>query len=101
MSAPEELYELVERFDRNREAYRSGRYNETMVRVDFIDPLLGLLGWDVHNRLGRPEAYRDVVHEDRVKVGGGTRPRTMASTPAAPGGSSWRPRSPRWTSEVA
>jgi hypothetical protein len=27
----------------------------------------------VENREGRPEAYRDVVYEDRVKVGGGTK----------------------------
>lgn len=73
MSVPSEVYGLVERFDRNREEYRSGRFNETQVRVDFIDPLMGLLGWDVHNRQGRPEAYRSVIHEDRVKVGGGTK----------------------------
>ena len=73
MSVPSEVYGLVERFDSNREEYRSGRFNETQVRVDFIDPLMGLLGWDVHNRQGRPEAYRDVIHEDRVKVGGCTK----------------------------
>lgn len=50
VTAPGELLELVERFDRDREAYRSGRYNETQVRVDFIDPLMALLGWDIHNR---------------------------------------------------
>jgi hypothetical protein len=59
--------------DRDRDSYRSGRYNEAQARVDFINPLLGLLGWDVENRQGRPEAYRDVVYEDRVKVGGGTK----------------------------
>ena len=73
MVVSERLYELVERFDRNREAYRSRDYNESQVRVDFINPLLELLGWDVDNRQGRPEAYRDVIYEDRVKVGGGTK----------------------------
>src|SRR5215212_7096369 len=73
MSVPGELHALVERFDHDRDSYRSGRYNEAQVRVDFINPLLGLLGWDVENREGRPEAYRDVVYEDRVKVGGGTK----------------------------
>jgi uncharacterized protein YuzE len=57
----------VERFDRDRASYSSGRYNEA--RVDSINPLLG---WDVENRQGRPEVYRDVVYEARVKVGGGT-----------------------------
>jgi predicted type IV restriction endonuclease len=73
MSVPGELHALIERFDRDQDSYRSGRYNEAQARVDFINPLLGLLGWDVENRQGRPEAYRDVVYEDRVKVGGGTK----------------------------
>ncbi len=73
MSVPGELHALIERFDRDQDSYRSGRYNEAQARVDFINPLLGLLGWDVENREGRPEAYRDAVYEDRVKVGGGTK----------------------------
>ncbi len=66
MSVPGGLHELVERFDRDRASYRSGAYNEAQARVDFINPLLGLLGWDVDNRQGLPEAYREVVYEDRV-----------------------------------
>jgi hypothetical protein len=73
MVVSERLYELVERFDRNHEAYRSRDYSEAQVRVDFINPLLGFLGWDVDNKQGRPEAYRDVIYEDRIKVGGGTK----------------------------
>lgn len=73
MAAPKELVELVERFDRNRDEYKSGRFNETQVRVEFIDPLMSLLGWDLHNRQGYSEHYREVIHEDRVKVGGGTK----------------------------
>ncbi len=70
MGVPGELYDLVERFDRNLDAYKSGDYNETQARGDFIDPLMGLLGWDVHNRQGKAPAYRDVIEEDRVKMGG-------------------------------
>ena len=73
MGVPAQLHDLVERFDRNLDAYKSGDYNETQARGDFIDPLVGLLGWDVHNRQGKPPAYRDVIEEDRVKVGGGTK----------------------------
>ena len=72
MAVPARVYELVERFDRNREAYLSN-YNETQVRGDFIDPLLEELGWDVHNRQGQPEAYRQVIEEDKLKIGGGTK----------------------------
>lgn len=67
------LNELVEKFDRNRDAYLSGKYNETQVRVEFIDPFFELLGWDVHNRQGYAEAYKDVYHEDAVKIGGATK----------------------------
>ena len=70
---PESVVRLVERFDRNRDAYRSGGYNETQVRVELIDPLFIALGWDVHNAAGYAEAYKDVVHEDAIKVGGTTK----------------------------
>lgn len=70
MTVPDDLNRLVERFEQNREAYRSGRYNETQVRREFIDPLFELLGWDIDNRGGAPEAYKDVIHEDAIKVGG-------------------------------
>lgn len=73
MSAPEEILELIERFDRNREAYRSGLYNETQLRREFIDPFFETLGWDVNNERGYAEAYKDVIHEDSIKVGGLTK----------------------------
>ncbi len=44
------------------------------MRVEFIDPLFDeLLGWDIENRRGRPVTYRDVIYEDRVKIGGYTK----------------------------
>jgi len=63
----------VERFDRNVEAYRSGSYNETQARREFIDPLFKALGWDIDNESGYAEAYKDVIHEDAIKVGGVTK----------------------------
>ncbi len=74
MEVPAQVHQLVERFDANLDDYKNGRFSEAQVRVDFIDPLLKhALGWDVHNEKGLPEAYREVVYEDRVKVGGGTK----------------------------
>lgn len=98
MGVPDELNRLVERFDRERESYLSGRYNEAQARVDFINPLFALLGWDVENRRGAPEAYREVVYEDRVKVGGGTKAPDYGFYGGGRGGSFWRRRSRRWTS---
>ena len=73
MTTPESLSHLVERFEHNLESYTSGKYNETQLRREFIDPLFELLAWDVSNSQGYAEAYKDVVHEDAVKVGGGTK----------------------------
>ncbi|HPY73273.1 MAG: TaqI-like C-terminal specificity domain-containing protein [Methanothrix sp.] len=68
MAAPREIVELVERFERNVDAYKSGRYNETQLRREFIDPFFGALGWDVENRGGRLGLQREVIHEDSVLV---------------------------------
>ena len=67
------ILELMERFERNRDAYKSGAYKETQVRHEFIDPFFETLGWDVNNKAGHAEAYKDVIHEDAVKVSGITK----------------------------
>lgn len=73
MPAPSQVLDLLERFERNLTSYRAGAYNETQVRREFIDPLFEALGWDVNNRQGYAEAYKDVVHEDAIKIGGATK----------------------------
>ncbi|MEA3439510.1 MAG: type I restriction enzyme HsdR N-terminal domain-containing protein, partial [Chloroflexota bacterium] len=73
MPPPKEVINLVQRFRLNLKDYQVGRYNETQVRLEFIDPLFEALGWDVHNKKGYAEAYKDVVHEDQVKVSGATK----------------------------
>ncbi len=70
---PRIIFELVERFERQLQAYRSGKYNETQLRREFVDPFWEALGWDVNNRKGYAEAYKDVIHEDAIKVGGATK----------------------------
>ena len=73
MAVPDTVLSLVERFDYHSDTYRSGRYNETQVRREFIDPLFKALGWDIDNESGYAEAYKDVIHEDAIKIGGATR----------------------------
>jgi len=68
-----QISDLIERFERNIEAYRSPAYNETQLRREFIDPFFGALGWDVANKAGYAEQYKDVVHEDAIKVSGATK----------------------------
>lgn len=72
MPAPKEVLRLIERYDEQRAAYESGAYKETQIRVEFIDPFFKALGWDVHNEQGFAEAYKDVIHEDALKIGGAT-----------------------------
>ncbi|MCC7222346.1 MAG: N-6 DNA methylase [Chitinophagales bacterium] len=71
--ALQKIKSLVQRFDAQKEDYKSKTYNETQTRRDFLDPFWKALGWDVDNENGLPESYREVIHEDRVKVGNATK----------------------------
>ncbi|HEU68287.1 MAG TPA: restriction endonuclease subunit M [Candidatus Acetothermia bacterium] len=73
MPLPGEVRRLVARFHENRASYVSGPYNETQTRIEFVDPLFTALGWDVANISGYAEAYKDVVHEDAIVIGGLTK----------------------------
>lgn len=70
MAAPQEVLDLVERYERNRRDYESDIYNETQLRREFLDPFLKALGWDVDNTAGYAEAYKDVIHEDAIRIEG-------------------------------
>jgi hypothetical protein len=73
MPAPREILELIARFEQQLDAYKSGAYNETQVRREFLDPFFKALGWDMDNEQGFAEAYKDVVHEDAIRMGGATK----------------------------
>src|SRR2546427_9566388 len=53
MSVPNAILELVARFEEQLEAYKSGAYNETQLRREFLDPFFKSLGWDMDNEQGR------------------------------------------------
>ena len=73
MTAPAEIIKLVERFTLHKESYKSGQYNETQLRREFLDKFFTALGWDVDNEQGYAEAYKDVIHEDAIKFRGTTK----------------------------
>ncbi len=73
MSAPAEVQRLVENFDAHIDSYKAGSYNETQLRVDFVDPLFSCMGWDINNQAGFAESYRDVLHEYTLKTKDGTK----------------------------
>jgi hypothetical protein len=68
MVASEVVTELVERYRDNCENYRAAGYKEFRLRKEFVDPFLEALGWDVANRGGYDEGYKDVVNEDTIKI---------------------------------
>ena len=70
MSAPDSIRQLVDRFEEQRPAYHAGKYNETQLRSDFLNPFFEALGWDVLNHKGYAERYREVMLEQSVEVEG-------------------------------
>ena len=70
MPAPKELTDLVAHYAANRDNFRKNTFNETQTRVELIDPLFKLIGWDMSNQKGYSDEYKEVVHEDRVRIEG-------------------------------
>ncbi len=73
MPAPQAIHDLVERYEFNRPVYHKGQKNETELRREFLDPFFRALGWDVDNNKGYSEAYKEVLHEDRILIRGQTK----------------------------
>jgi hypothetical protein len=69
MPPPSIIPTLVKRFADNRESYIASTYNEATLRQDYLNPFLEALGWDVRNKQGYSEAFKEVIIEERVKVG--------------------------------
>ncbi len=55
---------LVDKFAADYKHYTAPSYNETEVRVQFINPFFEALGWDIADSKGRHEVF----HEDYVEV---------------------------------
>lgn len=66
MTNVEKLRDLVYRFQTNLAYYKEIRnnYNEHSCRIEYIDPLLKILGWDVANERGLAPQYREVIAEN-------------------------------------
>jgi hypothetical protein len=61
---------LIDKFREQQDSYQNAVYNETQLRRDFLDKVIELLGWDVDNEKGFAESFREVIHEDRLKIAG-------------------------------
>lgn len=66
MTNIEKLQVLVDRFQVSLPYYKDTKnnYNEHSCRIEYIDPLLKILGWDVANEKGLAPQYREVIAEN-------------------------------------
>ncbi len=76
MAAPMVIAELVERFDRYKDDYKSHKssednYNEERVRRGFVDKFFEQLGWDMENARSLHPSDEEVIYEGSIKVGHG------------------------------
>ena len=67
-SAPRQVVELVEHFERDRAVLLSADYKEEQLRAEFLNPFLESLGWDVANKAGLTEIFKPVIHEESIKA---------------------------------
>lgn len=68
MEKKKQIADLVSRFEQDLAYYKSDRYNETLLRSDFLDPLFELLGWDIKNTQGKSTNERVVLLEESLKA---------------------------------
>ena len=69
---PEAILKLVEKYEFHQAAYKRGQFNETQLRREFVDPFFKTLGWDIDNTQGNSELYKEVIHEDPIRIRGST-----------------------------
>lgn len=62
------IKKLIEKYNDNRDYYLSTKYNETQLRIDFLDPFFELLGWDIKNNQGKSTNEREVLLEEPLKA---------------------------------
>jgi len=72
MPAPDTIKSLLEKYEFHRQTYILGKYNETQLRREFVDKFFSTLGWDVDNNKGFSEKYKEVLHEEPVRIRGTT-----------------------------
>ena len=71
--APDAVKRLVDRFDRDRKVFLSGDYKEEQLRLEFLNPFFTALGWDMDNKQGLSETFKQVIHEESIKVAGASK----------------------------
>jgi len=72
MAVPPAILNLTQNFEFHLPSYKRGQKKEAEIRRQFIDPFFKAMGWDVDNNQGYSEAYKEVAHEEPIKIRGTT-----------------------------
>lgn len=64
----EKIHSLVQKFEQNKGFYSTARFNETMLRSEFLDPFFEILGWDIKNNAAKSTNEREVLLEEPLKA---------------------------------
>ena len=62
------INQLIDKYKAGRNYYLTNKYNETLLRSDFLDPFFELLGWDIKNNAGKSTNEREVILEEALKA---------------------------------
>ncbi|MDR2223136.1 MAG: N-6 DNA methylase [Flavobacteriaceae bacterium] len=63
-----QLERIISAFEKEYSIYKSDKYKEAQLRIDFLNPLLKSFGWDVDNENGKSQFLRDVIQEESIDV---------------------------------
>lgn len=66
MMAPKIIVDLVERFQKDLDTYKSSEYKIDNLRLEFAKPFFKEFGWDIYNEFGYKKNYRDVVVQNHT-----------------------------------
>lgn len=64
----EQLKALISAFEKEYAIYKTPKYSEAQLRIDFLNPLLKTFGWDVDNEKLKTQFLRDVIQEESIDV---------------------------------
>jgi len=63
-----QLTVLISAFEKEFAFYKTTKYSEAQLRIDFLNPLLKTFGWDVDNENLKTQFLRDVIQEESIDV---------------------------------
>ena len=70
---PDTLLRLIDRFSQDYKVFLSPDYKEEQLRLEFLNPSFTALGWDMDNKQGLSETFKQVIHEESIKVAGASK----------------------------